>query len=466
MSFPGSRLTAIRCAKALTPSGWEDNCVIELDPTGRIAGITTAGTRPTVDLHLRGIVIAGLPNLHSHAHQKAIAGLTEHKMAGQDDFWGWRELMYRANAQLGPDELHAVARYLYISMLQSGYTSVAEFHYLHHQPNGDPYTDCSELSARLLEAASEAGIAITLLPTLYCRGGFDNGPVTDTQQRFTNTPDSYLKLLRACASLCTDNPDRSLGFAAHSLRAVDPTTLTGILQDAGQLLRGAPIHIHVAEQAREVDECVALNGARPVTWLYDQCEVTDLWCLIHATHVDPTELNRMAKSGAVVGLCPTTEANLGDGVFPAAQFLADGGRLGVGSDSQICTSPAEELRLLEYGQRLSLQRRTVLTKDDAGSNGRSLFTMAVSGGAQALGERCSGLVPGARGDLIEIDHELSELASRTPDQILDSWIFSAKENPIRNVIVGGRHVVRDGLHPLCDSASGPFRQVVAMLNNA
>ena len=465
MTSPGPRLTSIRCAKALTPSGWENNCVIELDQTGRIAAITNNNAGAT-DLSLNGIVIAGLPNLHSHAHQKAIAGLTEHRIAGQDDFWGWRDLMYRANAQLDPDQLQAVARYLYTGMLQSGYTSVAEFHYLHHQPGGDPYRDCSELSARLLEAASEVGIAITLLPVLYCRGGFNNDPVQDTQRRFANSPESYLKLLQACDSLCVGNPDRSVGFAAHSLRAVAPDVLSATLEDAGSLIKNAPVHIHVAEQTREVAECLALNGVRPVAWLYDQCDVTDQWCLIHATHVDSGELDCIVKSGATVGLCPTTEANLGDGIFPAAQFLTDGGRLGVGSDSQICTSPAEELRLLEYVQRLSLQRRTVMIPDDAGSNGRALITTAISGGARALGEKSSGLVSGARGDLIEIDHEHSEFASRTPDQILDSWIFSGPNNAVRNVIVGGRHVVRDGVHPLRESASGPFRQVIAMLNNA
>ena len=465
MTLPGPRLTSIRCAKALTPSGWEDNCVIELDQAGRIAAITKNNAGAT-DLSLNGMVIAGLPNLHSHAHQKAIAGLTEHRIAGQGDFWGWRDLMYRANAQLDPDQLQAVARYLYTGMLQSGYTSVAEFHYLHHQPNGNPYPDCSELSATLLEAASEVGIAITLLPVLYCRGGFNNEPVRDTQRRFANSPESYLKLLQACDSLCVGNPDRSVGFAAHSLRAVAPDLLSATLEDAGSLIKDIPVHIHVAEQAREVAECLALNGVRPVAWLYDHCDVTDQWCLIHATHVDSGELGRIVKSGATVGLCPTTEANLGDGIFPAAQFLRDGGRFGVGSDSQICTSPAEELRLLEYVQRLSLQRRTVMIPDDAGSNGRALITTAISGGAQALGEKSSGLVSGARGDLIEIDHEHSEFASRTPDQILDSWIFSGPNNAVRNVIVGGRHVVHDGIHPLRESASGRFRQVIAMLNNA
>ena len=465
MTLPGPRLTSIRCAKALTPSGWENNCVIELDQTGRIAAITKNNAGAT-DLSLNGMVIAGLPNLHSHAHQKAIAGLTEHRIAGQGDFWGWRDLMYRANAQLDPDQLQAVARYLYTGMLQSGYTSVAEFHYLHHQPNGSPYRDCSELSARLLEAASEVGIAITLLPVLYCRGGFNNEPVRDTQRRFANSPESYLKLLQACDSLCVGNPDRSVGFAAHSLRAVAPDLLSATLEDAGSLIKDIPVHIHVAEQAREVAECLALNGVRPVAWLYDHCDVTDQWCLIHATHVDSGELGRIVKSGATVGLCPTTEANLGDGIFPAAQFLRDGGRFGVGSDSQICTSPAEELRLLEYVQRLSLQRRTVMIPDDAGSNGRALITTAISGGAQALGEKSSGLVSGARGDLIEIDHKHSEFASRTPDQILDSWIFSGPNNAVRNVIVGGRHVVYDGIHPLRESASGRFRQVIAMLNNA
>jgi len=259
-------------------------------------------------------------------------------------------------------------------------------------------------------------------------------------------------------------PDRSLGFAAHSLRAVSPSVMSSTIEAAGKLLESAPIHIHVAEQMREVNDCVEINGARPVAWLYDQCDVTDRWCLIHATHVDPHEQKLLAQSGAIVGLCPTTEANLGDGIFPAAELMANNGFLGVGSDSQVCTSPAEELRLLEYSQRFSLRRRTVLVPDDAGSNGRALTTAATIGGNRARGERLAGLQPGARGDLVEIGSDHVEFAGRSPDQILDTWIFSGPDNPVQNVVAGGRHVVHDGVHPSMESASRAYRDMVNALD--
>ena len=463
MRTSGSRLNSVRCATALTVSGWKNNCVIEFDPSGRIQSLRE-DSKSDVDLSLKGTVIAGIPNLHSHAHQKVITGLTEHRIAGQDDFWGWRELMYRANARLDPGQLQTIARYLYIDMLQKGYTSVAEFHYLHHQPDGTPYADLSEMSAQLLEAASEAGIAITLLPVLYCRGGFKDEPVQDSQHRFFNNPERYLALLESCHSLCAQDPDRSLGFAAHSLRAVSPSAMSSTIEAAGPMLEGAPIHIHVAEQMREVNDCIEINGARPVAWLYDQCDVNDRWCLVHATHVDPQEQTLLAQSRAIVGLCPTTEANLGDGIFPAAELMTNNGFLGVGSDSQVCTSPAEELRLLEYSQRFSLQRRTVLVPDEAGSNGRALTTAAIIGGNRARGEPLAGLQPGARGDLVEIGSDHVEFAGRSPDQILDTWIFSGPDNPVQNVVAGGRHVVHDGIHPAMESASRAYREMVNALD--
>ena len=465
MKPAAQRLNRIRCAQALTPEGWCEYCVIELAASGRITAVVGDDGKP-VDLNLNGTVIPGMPNLHSHAHQRAIAGLTEHKLAGHDDFWGWRERMYRANARLGPDELQAVARYVYSQMLQNGYTTVAEFHYLHHDPAGNPYADPAEMSARLLEAASEAGIAITLLPVLYCRGGFSGQAVQGVQKRFFSLPDHYLELVQACALHCADDPDRALGFAAHSLRAVAPEVLTRTLQDAGNLAAGVPVHIHVAEQQKEVVECRVLNGRTPIAWLHEICPVDQNWCLVHATHAEPDELRSIVESDATVGLCPTTEANLGDGVFPTAEFLQSGGCFGIGSDSQVCTAPSEELKLLEYAQRLSLQRRTVLVKDDEGSVGRSLVELALAGGNRALGEGTWGLVPGARADLLELDNSHADLAALSSDQVLDSWIFAgSRTGDVSNVIVGGQHVVVDGVHALLESAALPFQQVVATLND-
>ncbi|MEK9625993.1 MAG: amidohydrolase family protein, partial [Gammaproteobacteria bacterium] len=283
-----SRLQTIRCASLLTPAGWRRDCVIQLNEKGRIESIVDDSTA-TAELILTGLVIPGIPNLHSHAHQRAIVGLTEHRAADHDDFWGWREMMYRANAAINPDQLQDIARYLYIDMLRQGYTSVTEFHYLHHQPNGLPYQNPAEMSERLIAAADEAGIAITLLPVLYCRGGFQDEPLHATQKRFFHTTDDYLQLLQQCQSLCANHPDRSIGIAAHSLRAASPSDIQTVIEQAGPALSSAPVHIHIAEQIKEVEDCLQVNGARPVDWLFDSCDVSERWCLIHATHISEAE---------------------------------------------------------------------------------------------------------------------------------------------------------------------------------
>jgi len=440
-----SRLQTIRCASLLTPAGWRRDCVIRLNEEGRIESIVDDSTA-TAELILTGLVIPGIPNLHSHAHQRAIVGLTEHRAADHDDFWGWREMMYRANAAINPDQLQDIARYLYIDMLRQGYTSVTEFHYLHHQPNGLPYQNPAEMSERLIAAADEAGIAIALLPVLYCRGGFQDEPLQATQKRFFHTIDDYLQLLQQCQSLCANHPDRSIGIAAHSLRATMPSDIQAVIEQAGPALASVPVHIHIAEQIKEVEDCLQVNGARPVDWLFDSCDVSERWCLIHAIHISEAERSLIAKNGVTVGLCPTTEANLGDGIFPAAEFLDKGGIIGIGSDSQISVSPIQELRLLEYAQRLRLRKRTVLTPSDGGSNGRHLLEASVTGGRRAQGERLDGIAPGARGDLIEIASDRIEYETLTEDQTLDTWIFSSAANAVRNVIVGGVQVVKDFDH--------------------
>ena len=440
-----SRLQTIRCASLLTPAGWRRDCVIRLNEEGRIESIVDDSTA-TAELILTGLVIPGIPNLHSHAHQRAIVGLTEHRAADHDDFWGWREMMYRANAAINPDQLQDIARYLYIDMLRQGYTSVTEFHYLHHQPNGLPYQNPAEMSERLIAAADEAGIAIALLPVLYCRGGFQDEPLQATQKRFFHTIDDYLQLLQQCQSLCANHPDRSIGIAAHSLRATMPSDIQAVIEQAGPALASVPVHIHIAEQIKEVEDCLQVNGARPVDWLFDSCDVSERWCLIHAIHISEAERSLIAKNGVTVGLCPTTEANLGDGIFPAAEFLDKGGIIGIGSDSQISVSPIQELRLLEYAQRLRLRKRTVLTPSDGGSNGRHLLEASVTGGRRAEGERLDGIAPGARGDLIEIASDRIEYETLTKDQTLDTWIFSSAANAVRNVIVGGVQVVKDFDH--------------------
>lgn len=457
-----SRLQTIRCASLLTPAGWRRDCVIQLNEKGRIESIVD-DTAATAELTLTGLVIPGIPNLHSHAHQRAIVGLTEHRAANRDDFWGWREMMYRANAAINPDQLQDIARYLYIDMLRQGYTSVIEFHYLHHQPNGLPYQNPAEMSERLIAAADEAGIAITLLPVLYCRGGFQDEPLQATQKRFFHRTDDYLQLLQQCQSLCANHPDRSIGIAAHSLRAASPRDIQAVIEQAGPALSSAPVHIHIAEQKKEVEDCLQVNGVRPVDWLFDSCDLSERWCLIHATHISEAERSLITKNGVTVGLCPTTEANLGDGIFPAAEFLNEGGIIGIGSDSQVSVSPPQELRLLEYAQRLRLRKRTVLAPSDGGNNGRHLLEASVTGGRRAAGERLDSIAPGARGDLIEMASDGVEYAGLTEDQTLDAWIFSSTANAVRNVIVGGVQVVKDFDHAGSRTAAQALRGALSTL---
>ncbi|HET7358834.1 MAG TPA: formimidoylglutamate deiminase, partial [Rhodanobacteraceae bacterium] len=323
-------------------------------------------------------VLPGMPNLHSHAFQRAMAGLAERRGQGDDSFWSWRETMYAFAAALGPDDLQAIAAQLYVEMLKAGYTQVCEFHYLHHQPDGTPYADPAAMSLALVEAAREAGIGLTLLPVLYMRGGFDGRPLSPRQRRFGHDVDGFMALFERLRAL--HEPMLRVGIALHSLRAVPEAAMREVLDAVAGT--GCPIHIHVAEQIGEVQDCLAVHNARPVEWLLDHAPVDARWCLVHATHLTDDELRRAAASGAVAGLCPTTEANLGDGLFPLAAWLDAGGTLGIGSDSHISVSPVEELRWLEYGQRLASRHRNVAARGAGKSVGETLWTAALAGGAQ------------------------------------------------------------------------------------
>lgn len=432
--------------QALLPDGWHDNVLVSVDAAGLIARATAQGSDAAATL-LDGPVLPGMPNLHSHAFQRAMAGLAERSGPGQDSFWTWRETMYRFAARLTPEDVEAIAGQLYAEMLEAGYTAVAEFHYLHHQPGGTPYADPAELSRRILSAADTAGIGLTHLPVLYRYGGFGGKEPQERQRRFLHDADAYAHLLQALAPQLQNRSDRRLGIAPHSLRAVTPDLLRDGIAALDGIDDAAPIHIHIAEQTAEVDDCLAWSGKRPVQWLLDQGIVNKRWCLVHATHLDAEETRRLSASQAVAGLCPTTEANLGDGIFPAIDYMAASGRIGIGSDSHISVSVAEDLRLLEYGQRLMHRSRTLLAGGTDRSTGRRLYEAALKGGAQALGQPMGAIVPGHRADFVLLDSEAPCLAGRSGDMALDAWIFSNQTRScIRDVYVAGTRVVENGRH--------------------
>ncbi|WP_313172298.1 formimidoylglutamate deiminase [Stenotrophomonas sp.] len=441
-------------AQALLPQGWAQNVRIDCS-AGRITAVA-AGAPWDGQSQRLGVVVPGLGNLHSHAFQRAMAGLTEVGGRSGDSFWSWRELMYRFLDRLDPDTFQAIAAQAYMEMLESGFTRVGEFHYLHHTETGSRYADHAEMSVRVAAAADDTGLGLTLLPVFYAHSDFGGAAPTPAQRRFLHDIDGFADLLDGCKRALADTPDAVLGLAPHSLRASTPQQLQALVA-----LAPGPIHIHIAEQTREVDACLAWSGQRPVEWLYANAAVDARWCLVHATHVNSDEVRLMADSGAVVGLCPITEANLGDGLFPMRDFIQLGGRFGVGSDSNVLIDAAEELRLLEYGQRLQLRGRNVLSPGDL-SSGRWLYQQAGEGGAQALGVPF-GLEVGAAADLLELDDEHPALLGRKGDALLDSWLFAARNGALRSVWRNGRALVRDGRHVNRDAISARYRAALARI---
>jgi len=437
-----------------TPQGWTPNAVLEVDDGGMLTGVATGeGER------LGHWVLPGMPNLHSHAFQRAMAGLAERKGKSDDSFWTWRETMYAFAATVGPDELQAIAAQLYVEMLKSGYTQVCEFHYLHHQPDGTPYAQPEAMSLALIEAAREAGIALTLLPVLYMSGGFDGRPLAPRQRRFGHDLPSYLRLLETLKAHESDK--LRIGIALHSLRAVPEEALRLVL--ANDAAKHGPIHIHIAEQIGEVQDCLATRGARPVEWLFDHAAVDARWTLVHATHLSDKETAQIARSGAVAGLCPTTEANLGDGLFPLADFIDANGTLGIGSDSHISVSPVEELRWLEYGQRLSTCHRNIAARHQGDSVGETLWRAALRGGAAASGLSIGELRAGARADLLVLDDRAPLLAARDDRSLIDSFLFAGNVPLVRDVMVGGEWVVRGFTHRDEDRIAARYRSVMERL---
>ncbi len=455
-------MTAYFAPTALLPDRWADAVRIEVDALGQITAVTPKSEARNASI-LAGPVIPGMPNLHSHAFQRAMAGWAER--AGSGDFWAWRETMYRFLARLGPDEVEAVATQLYIEMLKSGYTAVGEFHYLHHAQDGTPYEAPTEMSNRIIAAAARAGIGLTLLPVLYAQGGFDGASTAAGQRRFANDPDALLSIAAILRRTHAGDPQIRIGVAPHSLRAVSSEQLAAVVAGVQAEDEMAPIHIHVAEQEREVEECVAWSGLRPVEWLLSEAPVDGRWCLVHATHMTAEETRALAASDAVAGLCPTTEANLGDGLFALPDYLKSGGKFGIGSDSNISVSPVEELRWLEYGQRLARRMRLVAASEDTPSTGARLFTAALAGGAQALGRPIGRIEVGSRADLVVLDMENPALIDRSGDGLLDSLVFAGNRPAVRDVVVGGRRVIRDGQHASQDSALVAFRNTLEVLSH-
>lgn len=443
---------------AFLPDGWARNVVLDVGDDGRIAGIEREVKRPPRGAkRAAGPVLPGMPNVHSHAFQRALAGYAERRGPGEDSFWSWRRVMYDLVARLGPDQVQAIAAQAYVEMLKAGYTSVGEFHYLHHDPDGRSYESLTEMSDRVIAAARAAGIAITHLPVLYAHGGFGGRDPEPAQRRFVNSLEQYARLLEALFERYRGDAAVRLGIAPHSLRAVTPELLRQAVDVVSALDAAAPIHVHIAEQRREVEECLAWCGQRPIEWLLDAADVNERWCLVHATHATDGEVTRMARSGAVVGLCPSTEANLGDGVFPAVAYLGADGRFGVGSDSQVSLSPIEELRMLEYGQRLVHERRTLLSANDVPSVGRRLYVGAACGGARALGRAAGALAVGAQADLVVLDTETPALWHKPGDLLFDALVFAGNVNPVRDVMVGGRWQVVDRRHAREDEIAARFR---------
>ncbi len=445
--------------KALLPDGWAAQVAVSVDGRGTIMRVERGAQAEGAE-RFAGTALAGMPNLHSHAHQRAIAGLGERSGAGADDgFWSWRDAMYRAVARITPEDFAAVAAQLYVEMLKSGYTAVGEFHYLHNDRDGADYADPAEMASRAIAAAREAGIAMTMLPVLYAASGFGGRPPVEGQRRFVRDGAGFARLVEALRARHAEAPDVVIGIAPHSLRAVPAELLAETVAAAPQ----GPIHIHVAEQPREVADCLAHTGRRPVEWLLDEMPVDGRWCLVHATHMTAAETAQLAASGAVAGLCPTTEANLGDGIFPAEQYFGAGGGFGIGSDSHVSVSPVEELRWLEYGQRLICGRRAVLAGGPGRSTGRRLVEAAQAGGARALGLAAGAIAPGMRADLVVLDDAHPLLAGRQGDRLLDAWVFAGNVPLVKDVVVGGRAVIRGGRHPEEEAIAERFRDAVRRL---
>ncbi|SFP53792.1 formiminoglutamate deiminase [Bradyrhizobium sp. Ghvi] len=450
-------MSRLHFASALLPSGWANDVQVVIT-AGAIAEVT-ADVAPAAGDERHEIALPGLASLHSHAFQRGMAGLAELRGDSADTFWTWRETMYRFALSMTPDDVAAVATLLYVEMLEQGFTRVGEFHYLHHDRDGSPFANPAEMAARIAQAAETSSIGLTLLPSFYAHGSFGGAAPHGGQRRFICSVDQFASLMAASRKTIARLSGANIGIAPHSLRAVAPHELAAIIP----LAEGGPVHIHAAEQVKEVEDCLAWSGQRPVHWLLEHAPLDQRWCLIHATHMADTEVTAFAKTGAVAGLCPITEASLGDGIFPGREFRDAGGLFGVGTDSNVLVGVADELRQLEYGQRLKHRARNVLSGGAGRSTGRTLFDDALAGGARALAQPTAGLSPGARADIVTLDAAHPSLAGRRGDALIDGWIFAAGGGAIDCVWAGGNKVVEGGQHKLRHSAREGFNAAIRRL---
>ncbi len=452
--------TTLQFEKALCPSGWQSHVSVTFNDTGDITAVDY-NQKPSQSS--TGIAIPAMINLHSHAFQRAMAGMTETRGPdAQDSFWSWRKLMYRFLERLTPEDAESIAAFGQMEMLESGYAIVGEFHYLHHQANGAFYDNRAEMSERMVAAASQSGIGLTLLPVLYEQGGCDGRALSGGQRRFGHTLDEFARLLSDIDALKPHSSgDFSVGVAPHSLRAVSKDSLSGVVT----LANGRPVHIHVAEQQAEVNEIKAAYGTRPVQWLLDSAEVNSTWCIVHATHMNADETRAIAQSGATVGLCPITESNLGDGIFRGLEYQQHRGCWGIGTDSNVRISLSEELRTLEYSQRLRDHGRALYSELDR-STGRVLYESALQGGAAALQRRSGSIAVGMKADLTVLDANSTSLFAVDNDGLLDAWIFSSDDHLITNVWSGGRHIVKEGQHIHREHIERHYRKTLRTLSQS
>jgi formimidoylglutamate deiminase len=445
--------------QALTDAGWQNHVRIVIGADGRIAEITPDAMPNGQHLDL---ALPAPGNLHSHAFQRAMAGLTEARGAdSSDSFWTWRKLMYRFLDLLSPDDIEAIAAFVQMEMLEAGFASVGEFHYLHHAQGGVPYDNLAELSDRIFAAQQTSGIGLTYLPVLYAQGGCDGRELQGGQLRFKNDLDLYTQLIGQAETGMKSLPDDCMsGVAPHSLRAVSRE----MLDHLPEMVNNGPIHMHVAEQTAEVVEVIAHLGARPVEWLLNIFDVDKRWCLIHTTQMTAAETKGLAKSGAVAGLCPITESNLGDGIFDGVRYLQNGGQFGFGSDSNIRVSLTEEIRTLDYSQRLRDRSRAALATAER-STGRVILEGAAKGAARALGRGKGVLAVGDWADILDINTDNADLDALKGDMLLDAWIFARDDRAVRNVWAAGRHLVRDHAHIRREEITSAYRHVVRNLRD-
>jgi formimidoylglutamate deiminase len=455
---------------ALLPHGWVRNARIAVGENGSIDRIDfpSAAQGSEAPEEIRGIVVPGMSNAHSHAFQRGMAGNTEFRLSARDSFWTWRQAMYALANRITPEDLKILASQLFVEMLRAGYTAVAEFHYIHRAPDGAPYSGSNALWEAVASAAADAGIAMTFLPTLYQTSDFGAAPLKPEQSRFALATEAFLQAVetRLRDEGSAEFRTRRTGVAFHSLRAVPLPVLARAARVLRELAPGLPLHIHVAEQVKEVESCLAHTGRRPVELLLETGLLDPHWCLVHATHCTSAELKGIADAGASVCVSITTEANLGDGFFDAARFLNLGGRLCVGSDSQSTVSPAEELRWMEYQARLRKRRRGVLADKSDTHVGTRLWREAAREGARAIGQPAGIIAVGARADWVVLDSDHPSMVGDTGEAALDHLIFAGGSAAIRDVMVGGRWVIKDGRHALADALAGSFRDLMRRLSRS